>query len=84
MMLLNSDVPPLEDMLGLIDQVNKLREEVSPENSVVTSTKAEDTQAKKTPESLRKVMLNLHRYASTLAGGGCGEGWSTPQSFWWR
>ena len=56
-MLLKSDVPPLEDMSGLIDQLKKLREEVSPENSVVTSTKTEDTQTKKTPETLREVML---------------------------
>ena len=52
MMLLKSDVPPLEDMSGLIDQLNKLHEEVLSEHSVVTSTKTEDTQAKKTPETI--------------------------------
>lgn len=64
---MKSDVPPLEDMSGLIDEVNKLREEVSPGNSVVSPTKMEDTQVKRIPESSHEVMLNLHHYAMTPA-----------------
>ena len=69
MILLKSDVPPLEDMSGLIDEVNKLREEVSSGNSVASPTKTEDTQVKRIPESSHEVMLNLHCYAMTLARG---------------
>ncbi|KAJ7385646.1 hypothetical protein OS493_013671 [Desmophyllum pertusum] len=46
-----SDVPPLEDMSELIQQVNKLREDASAGSSTTQSTKTTDTQPKKKPES---------------------------------
>jgi len=46
----DSDVPPLEDMSELIDQVNKLREGGSPKSSVESTTKPAETQVKKKSE----------------------------------
>ena len=51
------DVPPLEDMSELIHQVNKLREDVSTEQSSRPSTKTSATKPKIKSESSAEVIF---------------------------
>lgn len=69
-LLTHLDVPPLEDMSELINQVNKLREDVSSGQSSDQSTKTSSTKPKIKSESsaevifpyhMRKLITNLHK-----------------------
>ena len=65
-LLTHLDVPPLEDMSELIDQVNKLREDVSSGQSSAQSTKTSATKPKKKSEPSAEVVFHYHMHKLNL------------------